>query len=99
MYHYAQADHAFAVERADGSDSRLVAQGIMTDKDIFLGALWSPSHEWLAGAHGTYIGPSYPWIMNRQGTKQVKIPGGFTTDNDFVLEWSPKQDLIAVGGG
>ncbi len=49
IYYLANPVHALVIERADGSDSRIIAPGAMPDDHTVIADLdWSPSGEWVA---------------------------------------------------
>jgi hypothetical protein len=49
LYYFDSERSAFVVERADGTDSRILGQNLMSsDVDTVDGAGWSPSGKWFA---------------------------------------------------
>lgn len=100
VYYYSNIDHAIVIEHADGTDSRLLGQGLMPPNQNVIGYFdWSPSGEWVAWAstvpsEGANITKNI-WIMRTDGSHRVTVLdnlGGYFQ----MLKWSPKQDYLLV---
>lgn len=99
IYYYSTTENAFVVERADGTDSRLLAQDVMPDDyEIIEDVKWSPSGEWVAWRGRIFAGPGHTptkvWITSTDGRKRVSL-----LDDAYevrLIAWSPKADLLFV---
>jgi WD40 repeat protein len=102
IYYYANTANAIVVERADGTDSRLIAPDAMPPGHSVISDLdWSPSgqwSQWMAWRSSTYNGPgalSYSgWIARSDGSQRLTL-----LDNAgliLALKWSPTDDLLYV---
>lgn len=99
IYYYANTINALVVERADGTDSRVIAPGAMPPYNMVITDLdWSPSGEWMAWRSDTYNGPGANsfkgWISRTDGSQRLTL-----LDNIglvLALEWSPTADLLYV---
>jgi hypothetical protein len=100
LYYYADYLNAFVVERADGSDSRMIGQGLVPEGDnTFIGPGWSPTGEWFAwtsfyngGAIGG-TGESTSYVITTDTGEPFKQVNGLA--NAF-LAWSPNEDRLLV---
>jgi hypothetical protein len=100
LYYYSDYLNAFVVERADGSDSRMIGQGLVPKGDnIFIGSGWSPSGNWFAwtsyfngGAIGG-TGESISYVIATDTGEPFKRVNGLA--NAF-LAWSPNEDRLLV---
>ncbi len=98
LYYFSDFLNTIVIERADGTDSRTLGEGLMPPgTDIVTGA-WSPSGEWFAwrsgpwneGGNGSYSG----WIMSADGTRRLTLLDNL--EDVEVIEWSPTEDLLFV---
>jgi WD40 repeat protein len=98
LYYYSDVLNAFVIERADGTDSRILAEGLMPpETNMILDADWSPSGKWFAWQSGKYTGGNARlrgWIISADGEKRLTLLDGFTGITRTV--WSPTEDLLAV---
>ena len=72
IYYHSEALNAIVIERADGSDSRIIARNLMPPNHAsFSGPGWSPSGKWLAWTSTYYLeessGPRRVWVMSADG--------------------------------
>jgi Tol biopolymer transport system component len=84
------------IEHADGTDGRVIGQGLVGDLNVYEDVSWSPSGKWMSwrgsvvGAHG-YQG----WAVRTDGSKSMtqlsNLPRGL-----YSLAWSPTEDLLAA---
>jgi WD40 repeat protein len=100
LYYYSDVLNAFVIERADGTDSRVFAEGVMPDTNFVRGAGWSPSGKWFAwrgsDVNGEGVGPyTGAWIISADGTNRVNV---FDELDGYIyyMEWSPVEDLLLV---
>jgi WD40 repeat protein len=93
LYYYSNTLNAFVVERADGTDSRTLANEIVgVDVHSISTVGWSPSGDWLAWVEGQSILK----MMTTDGSRYRTF-----TDADHYLsaKWSPTEDLLFVAQG
>ncbi len=86
LYYYASTIDALVIERADGTDSRIIGHGLADDS----GAGWSPSGEWYASvrneqAHLIHVSGQNHWSLPRE--------------LGYGLRWSPTEDLLFITRG
>lgn len=104
LYYYSDVLHAFIVERADGTDSHVLAEGVMpplhegADGVEIDGPGWSPSGQWFGWSLAEEsrdnllsVAP-IPYLINLDG-RRFDLPAGLT---NFALAWSPQEDILAV---
>lgn len=105
LYYYSGYYHALVVERADGTDSRLLGEGLIPQSphDLATGLLWSPSGEWLAWAVYTGSGPimSYrdpvkAYALSVDGQRRLTTLESLEAIEN--IQWSPTEDLLLVVG-
>src|SRR5262245_6691333 len=100
LYYFDSFVQAVIVERADGTDSRLLGAETIPDTSYVTGPGWSPSGRWLAGTsrQGNPYGNDLayaPWAISADGKRQVTVLDDYTT---AALWWSPTEDfLFAIG--
>lgn len=99
IYYYSDLEHAFVIERADGTDSRLLAQGVMPENhDTIDSVHWSPSGEYLAWRSHRHNGPGSfsvsGWVVSSNGTYVSDLLND--ANNVIHMEWSPDEDILAV---
>ncbi|MEO8609290.1 MAG: hypothetical protein ABI690_15470 [Chloroflexota bacterium] len=100
IYYYANTINAIVVERADGTDSRIIAPGAMPENNqVIVDLDWSPSGEWMAwrsapwseGGVPTYRG----WIARTDGTIRLTLLDDLA-GMILKVQWSPSKDLLFV---
>lgn len=99
LYYYSDLLHSFVIERADGTDSRTLAAGVMpVEHSIMRGPGWSPSGRWFAWTSSEYRGPGYApaqgWIVSADGTHRITLLD-HVQDVQAML-WSPAGDILFV---
>lgn len=101
LYYYSNSLNAFVIERADGSDSRLIGQGVMPPQraDHIYGPGWSPDGNWLAwsaASFGAFSGSRWGgYAVHVNGTERLERLDAFSFAS---TEWSPdSQWLLAAG--
>lgn len=98
LYYFSDAINAFVIERADGSDSRVLAK-LPEDSSysVTLDRGWSPSGKWFAWI----AGDSYIMISLKSGGV-ASLDGGVqnflvpTIETIEYVEWSPVKDYLLV---
>lgn len=101
LYYYADTLNAFVIERADGSDSRTIGQGLIPDDaTIFSGAGFSPSGNWFGWSATDYNGvlgrppsPTVSHIASLTSGQPHPLVNGLTA---ATLAWSPISDLLLI---
>lgn len=100
LYYYSDYLNAFVVERADGTDSRMLGQGLIPPRDnVFIGPGWSPSGKWFAWTSyynggaigGTDFRTSY--VVSARTDEPFEAVNGL--QNAFI-SWSPIEDILLV---
>jgi len=103
LYYYSGILNAFVMERADGTNSRMLAQDVMPKTHNAIHRPdWSPSGEWLAWRSGEFggLGPTYysGWVIRSDNSQRLSIldhPSDAFVNVD-VMEWAPDDDLLFV---
>lgn len=101
LYYYSNALNAFVIERADGSDSRLIGQGVMPPQRAGLidGPGWSPDGKWLAWSAvsvGAFSGSRWGgYVVHVNGADQLELLDAFSSAS---MEWSPDSQWLLVTG-
>lgn len=102
LYYFDPNESAFVIERADGTDRHLLAQGIMPDEVRYVaGPGWSPSGQWLAwqgiiGRVQINQATFLPYGLNITSGQFLSQLDAF--EETIMLHWHPSQDwLLAVG--
>jgi WD40 repeat protein len=99
IYYYSDLQHAWIVERADGTDSRLLAQGVMPEDYNSIDSVhWSPSGEWLAWTGNEWsIGAVSPqsWLISTDGRQVSHLLDD--AQEVFLMEWASDKDWLVVG--
>lgn len=91
IYYYSNALNAFVIERADGSDSRLLGQDVIPRRGNYFiqGPGWSPDGNWLAwsggGNHAIHV----------NGIDRLEILDVFA---NATMHWSPDSRWMLVSG-
>ncbi len=95
LYYFSNDLNAWVIERADGTDRRLLGQGLMPDElDEVYGPGWSPTGKWFAwqGTKRSFLGPEptpHAWIVSADGQT---LAAEFTDVAE--MHWSPTEDLL-----
>lgn len=100
IYYLSNVAHGLVIERADGSDSRiLAADSIPAEHSALDHVEWSVSGEWVSwmsrGENGGIAMPSSGWIARTDGSlrlQRLDEMGGTV----FALKWSPTADVLFV---
>lgn len=101
IYYYSNDLNAWVIERADGSDRRLLGQDLMPEGTNAVGGPgWSPSGKWFAWT--SYWGGPYNatdwdgWVMSADGQTLIAHFGGSDDSGGMTMQWSPSADLLIV---
>src|SRR5690349_11466173 len=83
MYYYSDFVDSWIIERADGTDSRMIGAGL-TINDPF-SMEWSHSGEWFAwtSGFGFFQIPFELWIVHRDGKHRITITDALNGYYDF----------------
>ncbi len=100
IYYYSFANSTFVVERADGSERKLLARFQLPDTHTWIeGAGWSPSGKWFSWTSAAPFGTSSPNmnvdIVSRDGSSHFSLLD--EVGNRAIVRkamWSPVQDLL-----
>jgi hypothetical protein len=97
IYYYSSAQSAFVIERADGSDSRVLVDYVFScPQCIPVGPGWSPSGEWFAWMNRRSNGSSIDAnVVNQRGGEIVRF---HQLEQITALDWSPTSDFLLVSG-
>lgn len=97
LYYYSRLFGGIIVERADGSDSRLIGADVIPPGTSGIGGPgWSPSGNYFA-AYGASSGDGNgrPYVIDTQGIEVV--PWMHTTRSTWLMQWSPtEEDILLV---
>ena len=105
LYYFSEERHAFVIERADGTDSRLLGQGSIPINAVGADGAWSPSGEYFAWATRKrwieYVEPrqineaneAFGIIRLDGTTVPLDLPEG---DWWHRFSWSPTDDRILL---
>ncbi|MEQ8674093.1 MAG: hypothetical protein RLP44_27670 [Aggregatilineales bacterium] len=99
IYYHSEVLNAIVIERADGSDSRMIAQDVMPENHtIVSGPGWSPSGRWFAwtSTYSTeyYQSPSKIWLISADGSRRITLLD--EVSHAAVASWSPTEDYLFV---
>ena len=100
IYYYSGALNGIVVERADGTDSRLIGQGLMKESALeVLGPGWSPDGRWFAWRSITPLelthrtGRGYAVSVNDES---LSLLNAFKCVHDMM--WHPTRNILLVHG-
>ncbi|GIK67562.1 MAG: hypothetical protein BroJett018_53560 [Chloroflexota bacterium] len=98
LYYFSNDLNAWVIERADGTDRRLLGQGLAMEEANTASGVWSPSGKWLRWSSYTYTKQD-PWATPKYNnwqywrTDAANVTHSSTGDFTFG---SPTKDLILV---
>ncbi len=99
IYYYHFDLNAWVIERADGTDGRLLGQGVTNTNANAADGFWSHTGEWFAWRNGSFsaeAGGYYKWhAVRTDGTHTVNIANEFTTA-DYYIQWATQSDYLFV---
>jgi WD40 repeat protein len=93
LYYYSSVLNVFVVERADGSDSRMLGMNLIHDQVSVAG--WSPSGNWFAWTDNNRATGGFELhVIGLDGTSQVERAAG---DKGYSsAKWSPVDDRLFI---
>ena len=93
IYYYSDALNGFIIERADGTDSRIIGQGVMEEPASALeGPGWSPSGKWIAWRnYSAFEG----YVISVDG-REIEFLDQFACVHTMV--WHPDKDILLIHG-
>ena len=97
IFYYSVARQAFIIERADGTESRLLAHYFLpAGHTQIVGAGWSPSGQWFSwtSQRANGLGANNVYITSRDGQTNITL-----FPEDVILQeslWSPTDDYLLV---
>jgi hypothetical protein len=99
LYYYSDSLRTFVIERADGTDRRVLSQVEMPEETNNIRIVgWSPSGEWLAWISSVRLNDGNvtysAWIANIDGVQSWALPAD--AGNIYDMSWSPAEDLLFV---
>lgn len=100
LYYYSRMLGGIIIERADGTDSRLIGEDVIPPDLIGInGPGWSPSGEYFAAYRSGYEGYGFsePYLTNIGGEQRISELQQMRVT--FGMEWSPNGEdvLLFVG--
>jgi hypothetical protein len=100
LYYYSHALNGIVIERADGTDSRLIGQGLIQDpKQLFAVAAtpgWSPDGRWFGWITWHLRGWNEGAVVSVDGITSLPILRQFACV--YIMEWSPDSRYLLVYG-
>lgn len=101
LYYYSDVQSAFVIERADGSDRRILAAFSNLKEHIAIGPGWSQSGKWFAAdivpVFQGMVGPSSAaFVINREGGTLFSLLDKVAGNVEIDMYWSPTDDLLLV---
>lgn len=98
LYYFSPDLNAFVIERADGSQSRLIGPGLADIGTDSASGAWSPSGKYFAWTTSTWAGPGNVqprvWIVSADGAERLTMLDNLRDVDQFA--WSPTEDLLFV---
>jgi hypothetical protein len=101
IYYYSGALNGIVIERADGTDSRIIGQGVV-DEDVYriYGPGWSPDGRWFAWRvwtpDGYYGSPGKGYVISADGQTVLEMTSRFPCVNSML--WHPRENILLVYG-
>lgn len=96
LYYYSTLLNGIVIERADGSDSRVIGGDVMPPETDTVYGEWSPTGEWFAWRSGVDDGPGYStrkaWIISADGSNRLTMLDNLRDVQQMA--WSPVEDLL-----
>lgn len=98
LYIYSEEKTAFLIERADGTDTRVLSEYDLPKNHLIGGPGWSPSTKnfaWFSSSvYGPYVEqPSLAFLVHDYHPAVSLLEG---LGEISLMEWSPKTDLLLV---
>lgn len=102
IYYYSTPLNGIVIERADGSDSRIIGQGLVDDPYLYrvYGPGWSPDSEWfawwVADPLNYYPEAGQGYAVSSDGQNRLQMLDSFACV--VSMKWHPTHPLLLVGG-
>jgi hypothetical protein len=99
LYYYSHALNGIVIERADGTDSRIVGQGLIRyPKQVFAvsGPGWSPDGRWFAWRTAHHWEWDEGAAVSSDGKKSLELLRKFACI--YAMNWSPDSRYLLVWG-
>lgn len=102
IYYYSRLHNAFIVERADGTDSFVLGEGVMPEDYGYVTDLqWSPTGRYFAwrGWNSWRYSEIYQPFIVRGDNYRVSLPVELYNYNNihrYFLHWSPVADIVII---
>lgn len=98
IYYYSHALNGIVVERADGSDSRILGQGLAEEpKNQVYGPGWSPDGQWFAWRFdGSWTGIGKGYAINIDGQTSLRLLEAIPCVHG--IQWHPARNILLVYG-
>lgn len=105
LYYFSTRLKAFVIERADGTDTRLLVAGAMDEDHPNSGAspridgsAFSPSGKWFTWSAAEHVGggnfaDSNTYLVRTDGTERSLLTQGL---RNAITAWSPGRDVLAA---
>lgn len=102
IHYYDYLRGGLVIERANGTDSRLIADLIPDGHNAALMPEWSASGKWFVSSTYQYDGqPTVnllsTFIVNTDGQRKIDL--GLSTSSHFKVSWSPVEDTLLIFTG
>lgn len=99
VYYFSHLDNALIIERADGTDSRLIGELLPEDHDRVIMRGWSASGRWFALSSYHTIGEPVDYqvltqIISADGERRINL--GIRPWSTIFMQWSPHDDTMAI---
>jgi WD40 repeat protein len=101
LYYFSDVLNAFVIERADGTDTRILGKDVMKSDYGFVleDVVWSPDGQWLAWLKNELDAPTRfsqtPYAIRADGSRTLTSLEGLYVD---ALKWSPDGRLLFAAG-
>lgn len=98
IYYYSDLLKGWVIERADGTDGRVIGLDILEDFDYFFDVNWSPSGKWLAWRASPFsegVGWYRGGAIRADDSKTMSILAD-VKGRVWNLTWSPTEDLLVT---
>jgi hypothetical protein len=102
IYYYSTPLNGIVIERADGSDSRIIGQGLVDESmvETVYGPGWSPDGRWfawwVADPMNYYPEAGQGYAVSSDGQNRLQMLDNFACV--VSMKWHPTHPLLLVGG-
>jgi len=102
LYYFSDKLHEFIIERADGTDTHVLGDGLMPHANRVRGPGWSPSGKWFAWTgiqqntedDSSNILWEHHFIVSADNTQRLNLLDDIPANANMV--WAPDRDLLLV---